>query len=49
MNALQLDAILKELDGAQGKSYLEFLRSGSLSMGVYRLPAGGTDQQTFGC
>jgi hypothetical protein len=28
-----------------GKAYLEFLRTGDLSAGVYRLPAGGTDVQ----
>jgi mannose-6-phosphate isomerase-like protein (cupin superfamily) len=27
------------------KAYYEFLRSDSLSMGVYELPAGGTDPQ----
>jgi mannose-6-phosphate isomerase-like protein (cupin superfamily) len=27
------------------KAYYEFLRSDSLSMGVYELPAGGTDMQ----
>jgi mannose-6-phosphate isomerase-like protein (cupin superfamily) len=30
---------------ASGKSYLEFLRVPALSMGLYALPAGGTDPQ----
>ncbi len=30
---------------ADGKSYVEFLRTGKLSAGVYRLPAGATDPQ----
>ena len=29
-----------------GKLYLEFLRVPDLSMGLYRLPAGGTDPQS---
>ncbi len=29
-----------------GKSYLEFLRVPDLSMGLYRLPAGGMDPQS---
>ena len=28
-----------------GKAYVEFLRTASLSAGVYRLPSGGTDSQ----
>ena len=28
-----------------GKAYVEFLHTGDLSAGVYRLPAGGTDAQ----
>jgi mannose-6-phosphate isomerase-like protein (cupin superfamily) len=32
--------------GQLGKLYLEFLRLPSLSMGLYRLPAGGTDPQS---
>ncbi len=30
---------------ASGKRYLEFLRTGDLSAGIYRLPAGGADPQ----
>ena len=29
----------------EGKSYIEFLRTGSMSAGVYRLPVGGNDLQ----
>jgi quercetin dioxygenase-like cupin family protein len=31
--------------GAAGKLYLEFVKERSLSAGLYRLPAGGTDPQ----
>jgi quercetin dioxygenase-like cupin family protein len=31
--------------GAAGKLYLEFLKEPSLSVGLYRLPAGGADPQ----
>lgn len=31
---------------AAGKAYLEFLRIPEMSMGLYQLPAGGSDPQT---
>ena len=37
---------LPERQGQAGKAYLEFLRVPSMSMGVYRLPAGGVDPQS---
>ena len=44
MNALELPQLLEERE-ASGRPYLEFLRVPSLSMGLYVLPAGGTDTQ----
>lgn len=44
MNAFELSRLLKERE-TSGRAYLEFLRVPSLSMGVYVLPAGGTDAQ----
>jgi mannose-6-phosphate isomerase-like protein (cupin superfamily) len=44
MDAFNVDDLVDrhaEVDGP----YLEFLRETSLSMGLYRLPAGGTDPQ----
>jgi quercetin dioxygenase-like cupin family protein len=38
-------ASLLEEHRAGTRSYLEFLRSGSLSVGLYVLPAGATDEQ----
>ena len=32
--------------GASGRRYLEFLRVPSMSLGIYRLPAGGVDEQS---
>ena len=40
-----MTALLEEHTRA-GKLYLEFLRVPSLSLGVYRLPAGGADPQS---
>ena len=37
---------LIEQQGQMGIAYLEFLRVPALSMGVYRLPAGGVDLQS---
>src|SRR5438445_11677481 len=45
MESFELDALVKE-HASLGKLYLEFLRVPSLSMGLYVLPAGGTDPQT---
>ncbi len=45
MDAFVLTALLEE-HAQSGKAYLEFLRRPSLSMGVYRLPAGGVDPQS---
>lgn len=44
MNAFELTALLDE-HARSNKLYLEFLRVPSLSVGVYRLPAGGADPQ----
>ncbi|MFL5731870.1 MAG: cupin domain-containing protein [Chloroflexia bacterium] len=44
MNAFELSQVLGERERS-GRSYLEFLRVPSLSMGVYVLPAQGTDPQ----
>ena len=44
MEALELDQLVKEQAGS-GKLYLEFLRVPDLSMGLYVLPARGTDPQ----
>ena len=45
MESFELDALVKE-HASLGKLYLEFLHVPSLSMGLYVLPAGGTDPQT---
>lgn len=45
MDVFELPALLGEHAQAK-KLYLEFLRVPALSMGVYRLPAGGTDPQS---
>jgi mannose-6-phosphate isomerase-like protein (cupin superfamily) len=44
MTAFDLQVLLQE-QRALGTRYLEFLRVPALSMGVYRLEAGGVDQQ----
>jgi mannose-6-phosphate isomerase-like protein (cupin superfamily) len=45
MNAFEVASLLIEQTRA-GKAYLEFLRMPALSMGVYRLSAGGVDLQS---
>jgi mannose-6-phosphate isomerase-like protein (cupin superfamily) len=45
MDAFEVAMLLEE-HARSGKRYLEFLRVPSLSMGVYRLPAGGVDPQS---
>ena len=45
MNAFEMTALLEE-QARSNKSYLEFLRVPSLSMGVYRLASGGVDPQS---
>lgn len=45
MDAFELTTLLEE-HTRSGKAYREFLRVPSLSMGVYRLPAGGVDPQS---
>lgn len=45
MDAFELTALLDE-HAQSSKLYLEFLRVPSLSLGVYRLPAGGVDPQS---
>jgi mannose-6-phosphate isomerase-like protein (cupin superfamily) len=45
MDAFEMTTLLEE-HARSSKSYLEFLRAPSLSMGVYRLPAGGVDPQS---
>lgn len=42
MRAFRLDELLRQ----QGGRWAEFLRSERLSAGLYRLPAGGGDEQT---
>jgi mannose-6-phosphate isomerase-like protein (cupin superfamily) len=44
MTAFELHQLLAERR-RQGRAYLEFLRVPALSMGLYVLPAGGTDPQ----
>ena len=44
MHAFELHELIADSEGA-GKPYLEFLRVPDLSMGLYRLPAGGVDPQ----
>jgi len=44
MEAFELDQLVEEQAGS-GKLYLEFLRVPDLSMGLYVLPARGTDPQ----
>ena len=39
-------ADLIEHGAASGRAYHEFLRRDSMSAGIYRLPAGGTDAQS---
>lgn len=45
MHAFDLEA-LRERRQAAGRLYLEFLSVPALSLGLYALPAGGTDPQT---
>jgi mannose-6-phosphate isomerase-like protein (cupin superfamily) len=45
MDAFELTQLLEE-QGQAGKAYLEFLRYPALSVGLYRLPAGGVDPQS---
>jgi len=45
MQAFEIGQLIEQ-HGQAGKAYLEFLRQASLSMGVYRLPAGGVDPQS---
>ena len=45
MDAFEMTTLLEE-HTASGRLYLEFLRVPSMSMGVYRLPAGGVDPQS---
>ena len=44
MDAFELSDLIAERK-KQDRSYLEFLQTGSLSMGLYVLPAGGDDPQ----
>lgn len=44
MKAFEIDQLI-EGQARSGKLYLEFLRVADLSMGLYVLPAGGTDPQ----
>jgi mannose-6-phosphate isomerase-like protein (cupin superfamily) len=45
MNAFELNQLLSQRE-AEDKLYLEFLKVPDLSMGLYVLPAGGTDPQS---
>jgi mannose-6-phosphate isomerase-like protein (cupin superfamily) len=44
MEAFEIADLLAQ-QGASGRAYLEFLRVPALSVGLYVLPAGGTDPQ----
>ncbi len=44
MDAFELSELMAQQEES-GRLYLEFLRVPSLSVGLYRLPAGGTDPQ----
>ena len=44
MNAYELSELLQEQVNS-GRLYLEFINVPSMSVGVYHLPAGGTDPQ----
>lgn len=44
MQAYELTQLISQRE-ASGKPYLEFLKVSDLSMGLYVLPAGGTDPQ----
>jgi mannose-6-phosphate isomerase-like protein (cupin superfamily) len=45
MQAFELEALTDQRSEAN-KLYLEFIRAPDLSVGVYELPAGGTDPQS---
>ncbi len=45
MDAFEMTTLLEER-ARSGKLYLEFLRVPDLSVGVYHLPAGGSDPQS---
>src|ERR1041384_5844469 len=45
MQAYELDQVISQRSGTN-KLYLEFLKVPDLSMGLYVLPAGGTDPQS---
>lgn len=45
MEAFELDQVLRDQQES-GERYLQFINQGSLSLGLYVLPAGGTDLQT---
>jgi quercetin dioxygenase-like cupin family protein len=45
MDAFELPELSEQLAGSK-KLYLEFLRVPDLSLGLYRLPKGGTDPQS---
>lgn len=45
MQIFELDKVITKRE-ASGKLYLEFLKVPDLSLGLYALPAGGTDPQS---
>jgi mannose-6-phosphate isomerase-like protein (cupin superfamily) len=45
MEAFELDEVRRDQQ-ERGERYLQFINQGSLSLGLYVLPAGGTDLQT---
>jgi mannose-6-phosphate isomerase-like protein (cupin superfamily) len=45
MEAYEYDAV-RQVQIASGERYLQFLNAGSMSLGLYALPAGGEDLQT---
>jgi len=45
MDAFQISELIAEAERG-GRAWTEFFRAPALSLGIYRLPAGGTDPQT---
>ena len=45
MDAFELEQVIADQQGS-GEAYLQFLSKGSLSVGLYVLPAGGEDPQS---
>lgn len=45
MNAFEIDEVIARRQ-QRGDAYLQFINAGSLSVGLYELPAGGDDPQS---